>query len=74
MFHLRDDTLYPRTQPLEVITFVLYTKALIFSSDLQNYIEKMEVFIMKRANGTGTIVKLKGNRRKPWFAKSNSRI
>lgn len=24
---------------------------------------------MKRANGTGTIVKLKGNRRKPWFAK-----
>ena len=25
---------------------------------------------MKRANGTGTIVKLKGNRRKPWFAKA----
>ncbi len=24
---------------------------------------------MKRANGTGTIVKLKGNRRKPWLAK-----
>ena len=24
---------------------------------------------MKRANGTGTIIKLKGNRRKPWFAK-----
>lgn len=24
---------------------------------------------MKRANGTGTIVKLKGNRRKPWFSK-----
>lgn len=24
---------------------------------------------MKRANGTGTIVKLSGNRRKPWFAK-----
>lgn len=25
---------------------------------------------MKRANGTGTIIKLKGNRRKPWFAKA----
>lgn len=25
---------------------------------------------MKRANGTGTVVKLKGNRRKPWFAKA----
>ena len=24
---------------------------------------------MRRANGTGTLVKLKGNRRKPWFAK-----
>ena len=27
---------------------------------------------MKRANGTGTIVKLKGNRRKPWFAKATT--
>lgn len=27
---------------------------------------------MKRANGTGTIVKLKGNRRKPWFAKTTT--
>ena len=25
---------------------------------------------MKRANGTGSVVKLKGNRRKPWFAKA----
>jgi hypothetical protein len=49
VFHLRDDTLYPRTQPLEVITFVLYTKALIFSSDLQNYIEKMEVFYYEKS-------------------------
>jgi hypothetical protein len=49
VFHLRDDTLYPRMQPLEVITFVLYTKALIFSSDLQNYIEKMEVFYYEKS-------------------------
>jgi hypothetical protein len=49
VFHLRDDTLYPRMQPLEVITLVLYTKALIFSSDLQNYIEKMEVFYYEKS-------------------------
>lgn len=27
---------------------------------------------MKRANGTGSIVKLKGSRRKPWFAKATT--
>lgn len=27
---------------------------------------------MKRANGTGSIVKLKGNRRNPWFAKATT--